>query len=136
MVKKSTLAWLAAAGGTLLALGAAPAHADARGHLHIGVRGHAYTQPAPVYVQPGSVYGQPGYLYAQPAYVYTRPGHVQYHRPYHNGFRGRDADRDGIPDRFDRDRDNDGRPNWRDRDRDGDGVPNRWDRRPDNRRRY
>lgn len=114
MGKKTALAFLAAAGG-LLALSAAPAHADTRVHLHVGVPGYVYTPPAPVY-------GQPGYVYAQPGYVRARPGHVQYHR-HRNSFRGRDGDRDGIPDRFDRDRDND-------------GVPNRWDRRPDNPRRY
>jgi hypothetical protein len=52
---------------------------------------------------------------------------------------GRDRDRDGIPDRYERnngrgDRDHDGVPNRFDRDRDGDGVPNRFDREPDNRR--
>ncbi|MFP5393776.1 MAG: thrombospondin type 3 repeat-containing protein [Gammaproteobacteria bacterium] len=45
----------------------------------------------------------------------------------------RDLDRDGVPDAYDRDRDNDGVPNRYDRDRDGDGIPNRYDRRPDNR---
>ena len=73
----------------------------------------------------------------------------------------RDADRDGIPNRYDRDRDNDGRrdddrradrdrdgipdrlegrgdrdrdgiPDRVDRDRDNDGVPNRYDSRPGN----
>lgn len=129
MGKKTALAFLAATGGAVLALAAAPAHADTRVHLHVGVPSYVYTPPAPVY-------GQPGYVYTQPGYVYTRPGYAQYHRPHRNSFRGRDGDRDGIPDRFDRDRDNDGRPNWRDRDRDGDGLPNRWDRRPDNGRRY
>ena len=47
-------------------------------------------------------------------------------------FRGRDRDRDGIPNRYDRDRDNDGVPNRVDRDRDNDGVPNRFDDRPNN----
>jgi hypothetical protein len=48
------------------------------------------------------------YQDAQPVYV----------QPYGIA-RGRDLDRDGVPDRFDRDRD-------------GDGVPNRYDNRPDN----
>lgn len=132
MNKRTTIGLLAGVGAAAMALLASPAHADARVHLHIGIPG--YVQPAPVYTQPS-------YVYTQPAYVYSQPGYVQYERPYHHGYhghgrRGRDQDRDGIPDRFDRDRDNDGRPNWRDRDRDGDGVPNRWDRRPDNARRY
>ncbi|TWO68732.1 hypothetical protein FN976_22340 [Caenimonas sedimenti] len=64
-------------------------------------------------------------------------GHPGYQGSYgYQGRRGRDQDRDGIPDRYDRDRDNDGRVNWHDRDRDGDGVPNHRDRAPDNRRRY
>lgn len=50
----------------------------------------------------------------------------------HNGgrrvVRGRDTDRDGIPDRLDRDKDGDGIPNRFDRDKDGDGIPNRRDR--------
>ncbi|MFC5458822.1 YXWGXW repeat-containing protein [Massilia niabensis] len=45
-------------------------------------------------------------------------------------YRGRDRDRDGIPDRIERhggDTDRDGIPNARDRDRDNDGVENRYD---------
>lgn len=60
----------------------------------------------------------------------------QFHGAPHDGHRyrghGRDFDRDGIPDRFDRDRDNDGVRNRFDRDRDGDGVRNRFDIAPDN----
>jgi hypothetical protein len=41
---------------------------------------------------------------------------------FHHGFRNRDFDHDGIPNRFDRDRD-------------GDGVPNRFDRHPNDPRR-
>lgn len=84
------------------------------------------------------------------AWLVDRPGYV-YHR--HNWYerdgrwyseaghwrsRGRDRDRDGIPDRYERhgrDRDHDGVPNRYDHDRDGDGIPNRADRRPDDRRR-
>ena len=55
-------------------------------------------------------------------------GCVAYEAPYrdsgvYRGERGRDRDRDGVPDRMERDRD-------------GDGVPNRQDRRPDDPRRY
>jgi hypothetical protein len=46
--------------------------------------------------------------------------------------RGLDADRDGVPNKWDRDIDNDGIPNSWDRDVDNDGVPNRWDRFPNN----
>jgi len=144
MGKTSSLAVLAA-GGAALALLAGPARADARVYLNIGAPATAYTGTGPVYVEPGHVYTQPGYgyvytqpghVYTQPGYIYTQPGYVYSQPRHYHGFRGRDRDRDGVPDRFDRDRDNDGRPNWRDRDRDGDGVPNRWDRRPDNPRRY
>lgn len=46
--------------------------------------------------------------------------------------RGGDSDRDGIPNSRDNDRDNDGVANKYDRDRDGDGRPNRRDSAPDN----
>ncbi|HEX7890334.1 MAG TPA: thrombospondin type 3 repeat-containing protein [Ramlibacter sp.] len=115
-MKKSLIA-IAGAAGALLALVAAPAHADTRVHLNIGV--------------PGVYVGSPGYVYSQPSYVYTQPGYVyygqhqypqhNYHPRRHRG--GWDQDRDGIPNRYDRDRD-------------GDGVGNRHDRRPNNPYRY
>lgn len=115
-MKKSLIAFAGAA-AALLAFVAAPAHADTRVNLNIGV--------------PGVYVGSPGYVYAQPGYVYSQPGYVYYgqhdyypqhnynhHQPRrHRG--GWDQDRDGIPNRYDRDRD-------------GDGVANRWDRRPNN----
>ena len=95
---------------------------------------------------------RPGYVYSQPNWV-QRDG-----RWYFEGARwtprGRDSDRDGIPDRYEqhgrdrdrdgipdryeqrRDEDHDGVPDRYDRDRDGDGVPNDRDARPDNPRRY
>jgi hypothetical protein len=86
---------------------------------------------------------RPGYAYSAPVWYQDR-GHWQMRqggwlRGGNAG--GRDRDRDGVPDRFERphrgygDRDHDGVPNRYDRDRDGDGVPNRYDRAPDNRRR-
>ena len=71
--------------------------------------------------------GTPSYypVYTQPGYVVTGPRYYPAPRAYHRhgpAYR-RDADRDGIPNRWDRDRD-------------GDGVANRWDRRPSNPYRY
>jgi hypothetical protein len=48
----------------------------------------------------------------------------------------RDGDRDGVPDAYDRDRDNDGVRNRNDGDRDGDGYRNDRDAYPDDRRRH
>ncbi len=58
----------------------------------------------------------PGVYYPQPVVVVPQRGF------YRSGWR--DADRDGIPNRYDRHY----HPRW---DRDGDGVPNRYDPRPD-----
>ena len=117
-MNKSLIA-IAGAAGALLALVAAPAHADTRVHLNIGV--------------PGVYVGSPGYVQAQPSYVYSQPGYVYYgqhnYYPQHNYHPHRrhggrwDQDHDGIPNRYDRDRD-------------GDGVRNRFDRRPNNPYRY
>ena len=106
---------------------------------------------------PGSyIVERPGYVYAPPAWRerggrwYMQQGGWSPHRGggyyarndgYQRGvyydrhgrpqeYRGRDRDRDGIPDRIERhggDTDRDGIPNARDRDRDNDGVPNRYD---------
>jgi hypothetical protein len=92
-----------------LAAGSA-AHAKTDVFLSIGVPG-AYVQPAPVYVQPQPVYVQPEPVYVQPQpyYVQPRPVYVQPAPVYYEGHRhGRhrqgawgDADRDGVPNRFD-----------------------------------
>jgi hypothetical protein len=90
--------------------------------------------PGPVSVVVGNT--APRYL---PPVVVVQPRVVA---PVHGRGYG-DADRDGVPNRYDRhynprwDRDGDGIPNRRDAvynppwDRDGDGIPNRHDRRDD-----
>jgi hypothetical protein len=102
------------------ALLSTPAQAEV--YVHIGTPGY--------YGYSNGYYAQPGYV-VQPSYGYGY-GYSNHYRSQ----RGRDSDRDGIPNRYDRDLDNDGRPNHRDWDRDGDGVPNRHDRRPNNPYRY
>ncbi|GAB3645562.1 hypothetical protein [Ramlibacter alkalitolerans] len=106
---KSLLATTLAIGA--LAAGTA-AHARTDVFLSLGLPG-AYVQPAPVYVQPQPVYVQPQPVYVQPepVYVQPRPVYVQpqpvfleghrHHRQHHNGAWG-DADRDGVPNRYDR----------------------------------
>ena len=88
-----------------------------------------YIRPPPVYVRPPPVYVRP-----PPPRIIVQPGpgpQMMVPRLSQGpGHRGRDQDRDGIPDRVDRDRDGDGVPNRADRDRDGDGTRNRADRRP------
>ena len=75
----------------LAALAAVPA-AQARSDVHFSIGFSApigYVQPAPVYVQP------------EPVYVYPRHG---YYGHRHHGRRGGpwgDADRDGVPNRYD-----------------------------------
>ena len=82
-----------------------------------------HPDPRPVYVQPQPVYVQP-----QPVY------YGSYRTSHRQGVWG-DADRDGVPNVYDRDsRFYDARAhrngNWGDADRDG--VPNRYDRAPAN----
>jgi hypothetical protein len=80
--------------------------------------GNAPSAYGPSYYGP-AYYGPSYYEVAPP--VHYRPHYRPAPRPIAHG--RRDADRDGIPDRWDR-RYN---PRW---DRDGDGVPNRYDRHP------
>jgi PXPV repeat-containing protein len=124
---------LVATAGALAALGAASvAHARSDVVLSIGIQApYAYVQPAPVYVQPRHVYVQPEPVYVQPQPIYSY-GHDRHHGRH--GVWG-DADRDGVPNVYDRDsRYYDGhaarRAAWGDADRDG--VPNRYDRAPQN----
>ena len=108
---------LLAAAVAIGALGAATA-AQARSDVVLSIGLNApvgYVQPATVYVQPAPVY-----------YGNTYPTY------YRNGAWG-DADRDGIPniyDRYNNNRHHGARgPNG---DADRDGVPNRYDREPNN----
>jgi hypothetical protein len=116
-----------------LALGAiglaSAAHARGDVTWSIGVNlPYGYVQPAPVYVAPQPVYVQPQTVY----YGYDR-------RPVQRAA-WRDADRDGVPNIYDRDsrfydaRLAQRRGGWRDADRDG--VANRYDSAPRNPYRY
>lgn len=101
---KPVLAAAVVFGGMALA-SAAQARTDV--FLSLGVP--VYSQPAPVYVQPAPVYAQPAPVYVQPTPVYAQPEVVYYgherewrrHHEHRNGPWG-DADRDGVPNRYDR----------------------------------
>ncbi|HEX2542415.1 MAG TPA: hypothetical protein VHM00_15195 [Caldimonas sp.] len=108
-VKKLAFAAVALAGTLGVGLAEARGRDDIQWSVTIGA-------PAPVYFgAPAPVY------YGAPVHVYERG----YHRGHRRGAYG-DADRDGIPNRFDRVYN----PRW---DRDGDGIPNRYDRRDNSR---
>lgn len=114
LISAKPLLAAAIAFGTLAAASAAHAKTDV--FLSIGVPG-VYVEPAPVYVQPQPVYVQPEPVYVQPrpvyvqpepVYVQPQPVYVQPRPYYYEGHRhGRrhgpwgDADRDGVPNRFD-----------------------------------
>jgi hypothetical protein len=98
-ISKPLLAAIVAV-GALAATSAAQARSDV--HLSIGVGvpvGYGYVQPAPVYVEPQPVYVQPRTVYVQPQPVYYYEGQHRHHGR-HNAWR--DADRDGVPNRYDR----------------------------------
>jgi hypothetical protein len=118
----------------------APGHWEWNGRRHIWTRGVWIAE-------------RPGYVYTAPTWYRGDRGWTM--RPAGWAPYGRDRDRDGVPDRFERprdggyytdrgragqgykhggrvDEDHDGVPNRYDHDRDGDGVPNRRDDRPDN----
>ena len=109
-----------------LALGALATVTAARAGTDVQVRvGH-----------PGTYYVQPAPVYAQPAPVYVQPQPQHYSgawRGYERGGNWGDADRDGVPNIYDRDsRHYDARAAFRARspwgDADRDGVPNIYDR--------
>jgi hypothetical protein len=111
-------------------------HWEWRGHRHHWVPGvwlaerPGYAYSAPAWSQRG------GNWYMEPA-RWSERGRDRDRNgiPDRAEWRGHDRDRDGIPDRMERhgrDNDRDGVPNRFDHDRDGDGVPNRYDRNPDN----
>jgi hypothetical protein len=112
--------------GTLAAASAAHARTDV--YFSVGVPAPVYVAPQPVYVQPEPVYVQP-----QPVYVQPQPVYHGYRWRERHGAWG-DADRDGVPNFYDRDSryynvraTHRGGP-WGDAD--GDGVRNRYDRAP------
>ena len=100
---------LLAAAIAIGALGAATA-AQARSDVVLSIGLNApfgYVQPAPVYVQPQAVYyQQPAPVYYESAPVYYQPQPVYYvnrhHRPHYAHGGWGDADRDGVPNRYDR----------------------------------
>ncbi len=133
-VKKLALVALALAGTLGAGLAEARGRDDVQWSVTIGAPAPVYfgapapvyfERPAPVYYErPAPVFVRPAPLFVRPAPVFVdTPVHV-YGRGYHHG-RGhrsyRDADRDGIPNRYDPVYN----PRW---DRDGDGIPNRYDR--------
>jgi len=93
---------LLAAAIAIGALGAATA-AQARSDVVFSIGINAplgYVQPAPVYVQPAPVYyqSQPVYYQYQTQPVY----YVNHHRAHNRRGAWGDADRDGVPNRYDR----------------------------------
>jgi len=117
MNRKHLIALTLGLAGTLSAgLAQARGPVDVQWSVTIGGPIGVY-QPQPVYVQRAPVYveAQPVYVAPQPVY---RP-YVAY--PAYRRAGWGDADRDGIPNRYDRVYN----PGW---DRDGDGISNRHDR--------
>jgi len=110
-VKMLAVAAVAVVGALGVGLAEARGRDDVQWSVTIGAPGPVfYGAPAPVF-------------YGAPVHVYDRGHDRGYHRGYQHQ-RGRsywDADRDGIPNRYDRVYN----PRW---DRDGDGIPNRYDR--------
>lgn len=101
LLNTRTLLAATVAVGALAAASVAQARTDV--FVSIGMP-YGYVQPAPVYVQPAPVYVQPAPVYA-PAYpVYAQPQPVYYHQRHHRQHRRGawgDADRDGVPNRYD-----------------------------------
>jgi hypothetical protein len=103
---------LAAVLGIAALVGASAAHARSDVHFSIGIQAPfgviqpapVYVQPQPVYVEPAPVYVQPQPVYVQPQPVYVQPQPVYHRHGHSHGWRGPwgDADRDGVPNRYDR----------------------------------
>jgi len=90
---------VASALGLAALVGASAAHARSDVFFSIGIQApFGVVQPAPVYVHPQPVYVEPAPVYVQPQPVYVQPRPVRHHR---RGAWG-DADRDGVPNRYDR----------------------------------
>jgi hypothetical protein len=122
--------------GALVAGSAAHARTDVT--LVVGLNTpHRYVQPAPVFVQHQQIPLQARTIYTRPQTVQF--GHDRDRFDRRGGALG-DADRDGIPNKFDRDsrfydaRATQRHAQWGDFDRDG--VVNQFDRAPRNPRRH
>jgi hypothetical protein len=112
LVSLKTLLAATVAFGALAAASAAHARTDV--YLSLGVPAPVYVEPQPVYVQPQPVYVQPQPVYVQPQSFYVQPSgyYVQPQTVYYGGYGHRhghhrrgpwgDADRDGVPNRYDR----------------------------------
>jgi thrombospondin type 3 repeat protein len=125
--------------GALMAGSAAHARTDVTLVLDLNSP-HRYAQPAPVFVQHQQIPLQARTVYMQPQNLQFGHDRDRFDRFDRRGGAQGDADRDGIPNKFDRDsRFYDARATQRHaqwRDFDGDGVVNQFDRAPRNPRRH
>lgn len=125
--------------GAIVAASAAHARTDVTLVVDLGTP-HRYVQPAPVFVQHQQVQRHDRLIYPQPQAVQFGHDSDRFDRYGRRGAALGDADRDGIPNRFDRDsRFYDARATWRHAqwgDFDRDGVVNQFDRAPRNPRRH
>ena len=102
LISASSLLAAAVTFGALAAVPAAHARPDVSVSIGLGVP-YGYAYPAPVYVQPAPVYVQPRPVYVQPQTIYLQPQPIyhEHRHPRRHGPWG-DADRDGVPNRYDR----------------------------------
>ena len=101
MKRLSSTKFLAVAIACVGFAAAGAAHARSDVVVTFGVQapyGYGYAQP--VYVQPQPVYVQPQPVYVQPGYGYGHDRGHRHHRQHRRGPWG-DADRDGVPNRYD-----------------------------------
>lgn len=87
----------------------APGYWEWRAHRHHWVPGHyVVARPGYVYAPPswhhrgGRWVMEPSRWNRGPSHHHRPPPHAKGHRDHHHGPRGRDRDRDGVPDRHDR----------------------------------